>query len=1436
MAALNLGPGVSRVLDPSGTEFVEVIWQQGRPPLDSEYNLMQEMLTGFSRKIVLRGTPSGWLGNDTNSSDVFATNPTWSNWFQYGRQKTGEQKAVQWAVVNGWMLPITGTRTGTPPGSPDDADTWNKIALDPPPLNSGDFRIDFAFLEVWLARVPPNPSTQNKPSASAIYRYGNVEGGFSYLADDLTDPAIGEETTQRIQVQYRIRVQKGLVGFTSYPDGFDPTVVFAQGGVGSPTSYTFTNMRQTLGDPGLWRAGDGSVPAQTALGSADGYSYAIPICAIFRRNGSTWLGDPSPNLNGAFNRNPLAVDRTGVQTFSAVPTLAANLTASGLAATLVASAGLPTPLNPATPVLIQIGDELLQYSTIAGANMTLTARGVYGSRPEAHKSGATITVLSGRPDGLFADQITKTDILDLRHAVSPNGFDYQALLRGNLDKLLKGQLRANWKRTGAGPQGPFNLYQDKLVSLGGGVALGVTRLDGPDDIRTVFSDAAVPQKIDFIIKPGAGGAVPNVSVSWALNLTVPALAQAVAAQFSSGDAVTVPIAQFKAGLPGGDADQVRFLNDGLQHAVVIRIDGEQDPLPSSAYTVTPANPTPSDDLVITFDANFPAATTQQLYVTTHVQYGAGRGVARRPDSFHSAAFLAHSADMLVRPTGVPYQYLPMHCSWAPMWSKFRAAQYKGLIPVTTECYADLGSKTVAFTPFRRMLMPTEFRAIDGTSANADTAFVTGTVMSAAGSTVLTDATASFIVAGVIAGDIVTIPGGPQPGRYVVAIVGATTLTVDRAVLTGTNIVYSIGHSQGVMPLLKLDGTAKWTTTDPLALFSGTTDPTAPRKNIFVTLPRDLVPGWGEYHVPILWADTSPFSEGINYMSLSAKGAGPFADGNQNYVSYASGIDTFSTLSTYNNNPVAGPAGYNTAWTDTGSGKTLAGLRHFTDARGLNRQGLELPPFYGAARLFAVYEAADYYVNGSAYSSTTRAVVAGHATNLLRQNVAGPTFWVEIDADGDSTFILNADCIDISKSPNPIASFAAGNFVIEANLFGFDRGSFDLSQDFRLVLTRERAASQANNGTRSHNVTPAWTTNIVAGPTCVLPGPLTASDSVVLSYSRTPYQGDAWGSQTNYIDIQQNVGSLASGTAFTLTSQPLNQNALTRPNQKSLEVLASVMFTTTLGTGRISGDPGAAPVYDLRDVGYEDPAAYPPVSGVAARPRVLASAFTSDTAIATGTELLGCTERLPMGSLFRDKDFRGGTFTSDSTAPFRYSDASGEGYLGSLAVSSTLEQTEALVDAASFATGAPGNVVVQVDGEQGNYSLLTNFRTFRGGSAFAASGRYPGGEVVGGIDSLLSPTGHTNVLVGMACLVRNTVTSVGASEVSAGDELMLLVCTTVSRLTNTSPHDAMMSIGANGTSEGYSAADLYRIDGRPLLSNNVRVSIDPSTIQLTRKAF
>lgn len=1622
----NYGSGVSRVLDPTATQYTDVILQQGKPPLDAEFNLLQDIAQLTARSVALRGTPSGFLGNETNPRAAFITTGTWSNWFKFGPQPAGELQAVSWAVVNGWLIPVTGTRTGTPPGSPDNTDTYNVIALDPPPSNAGDFRIDFVFLEVWLARVPPNPSTLNKPASSAVYTYGNVEGGMSFLNDDIIDPAIGFETSERVQLQYRIRVVDGLVGLTTNPDGFDPTVVKAQGAATTTTSYIFANMRETLGDPGLWRAGDGT---QNALGTVDGYSYAVPICAVFRRNSVAWNGDPAQNLNGGFNRNPTAVDRTGIATYSTTVTLAADLSPTANVATIVSAANIPLPLSPATPVLIQIGDELLTYTAVTTGvppQITGLVRGTNGSRAELHRAGSTVTVISGRPDGLFSDQVAHTDILDLRHCVNPNGFDYDALLKGNLDKLLRGRLFANWKRTGAGPQGPFCLYQDKITT--GSVSLGVTKLDAFDGIRQVFSDAATFQRVECVCQANSAtlpASITGAGVAFQINISANQTVRATPGFFSPGDVIQVPVAQLKTGLAAGDSDQVRWVFDNDLGAVTIRLDGQTVIVNDALFTVTgstsvgggvfnvvsfggliqiqtatphklqnnqtvivsgvvgvPANGTwsitvqdsthftlttstfagayvsggivqgpnltPADDLVITLGPNFPTINSgatsgpTQLYITLNVLYGPGRGLARRPDSFHSTAFINPSPDILLRPMGVPASNQGTSVTWLPLWQKYRPYTYKRNVPASAECFADLGSKSIVVAPFRRITMASTFVSMDGTAANpwvtqpisgvgfstsptvftdltqnfvtagiafGDTLILTGgpatgryailsvtattltvvspfplppslfpsipytiehvsglvvgTLGSANGSTTFTDTSVNFTTAGVTPNDLLYIHG-VYPGRYTVLSVTTTTLTVERAIFTGTGsptlngIPYVVSHAQGNMPLNASNGiTSKWAKTDPLGLFSGTSQLSAQTKNIYVTLPRSLAPGWGAFYVPTLWEDISPYSQGINFMSLSTGGNSTYSDGDRNYVPYSVSGFSYATFSTLNFGPPITPAPYNDVFSYSAP-LQLCGMRKFTDARGLGRQGLELPPFYGVARLFAVYEANDYHTNHSAYNPTTRAPTGAGATNLLRQNMGpndGPTFWVEIDADGDSTFILNANALDLTRSPNTITSFAAGDFVLEASIFGFDRGSFDTTKEFRLIMTNpdgvngggtglNRKQANDNGATGRYGSGTGTGPNVgahVTGPTSVLPGPATQSDQLVVTYSRTPYQGDAWGSQTNYIDISQNVGPLQTGVAYQLVSTQLQENNLTRPNQKVFEVLASLGFVTTLGTGRISGDAMTNPV-GLRDVGFEDPTAFPPTSPVAPRPVVLIGGFQAEYP-EIGTEYLGATERLPLGALFRDCDFRGGmlgpsnTLGAPTAAPLVYIDSSGlDARTGNLAASHMIEQNEIILDTSTVASGAPSDLLVHVDGEQNNYSLLVNFRTARGGSVFTASGAHPGGEV--GVDQpkIQAPDSHTNALEGRAYLVRNYTTDVGANEVSPGGELMMLIVTNAEELVDTSVHPGFIFIGTNGSGEGYAAADFYRIDGHPMVRDNAKVIVNPSTIVLSRRSM
>jgi len=1071
-------------------------------------------------------------------------------------------------------------------------------------------------------------------------------------------------------------------------------------------------------------------------------------------------------------------------------------------------------------------------------------------------------------------------------------------------------------------------YEDKISAAAAG--LGVTKVDAPDNIRLIFSDSAVQQKVEVLCTPFSAPvvipAIQPVGTAWSLAINAQTTRQRTGNQWDTelatgdglGDRIKIPVAQFKSTVPGADADQIRILNEvpafgaagstaggttftdtsvnfatagvlpgdtlvifqganmgsypvvsvatqsvtisgaltagaGITYevrrgigSIQVRIDGFDDPLPQHRFRVTPLNPTSSDDLVIEFTgAGVPFPTPKTLYITTHIQYGAGRGLSHRPDSLHNISLVNPNADLLVRQSGVPATNFPLSTGWALLWSKYRNTVYKGMLPVTAASYADLGNKTVILTPFRRVSYPATpigVRTQDGSSTNRYSAAVsTGTgTGSSNGTTTFTDGGATFAANGVVAGDVLEINSGLAVGRYRVVSAAVTTLVVDRAIPTAAGITYSVHHTQGLMPLNKRNGvTAKWATTDPLGLFSGSTDPDVNRKNFFVSLPRHLVPGWGEVHAPVLASNGAIFHRGVNFMLQAREGLNTNvtdADHCRQYINYTSNVPlSYASMSTGNFSGLTiVPATYNSTFSF--GGVTHAGAKFFTDQRGLGRQGIELPPFYGIARLWAVYEASDYKANGSSVNPSTREAIGAGAVNLLRTNFQGPVFWVEIDDDGDSTFILNAEALDLTKSPVPIPSFTSKHYVVEASVFGFDRDAFDTSKPFRLVLSRDRTA--ANTGVRATNTDAA-----IFGPVSVVPGPMTASDNALVNFSRTPYGGDPWGSQTNYVDHGYNPGSLTTSVAYQLVSSTLNEASLTRPNQKPLEVLASIGFITSLGTGRFSGDVVPPNSYDFRNVGYEDLTVYPPASGVSPRPKVLMGALTPPAirrfqgsyALDVNPEYVGATDRLPLGALWRDKDFRGDLFANSNRTALLYTNSTGAGNFGSsMARTKLLEQDEVPLLPANVASGQAGDIIVQVDGEQGNYALLTNFRTFRGGSAFTGGGDRPGGEVVTVLDSL-NEAGQ--VLVGRAYLVRNSVTSVGANEASAGDELMLAVITSRLYSAPVEPpiaQSAVASIGTNGSSEGYAAADLYRIEGHPLVMNNIKYTVDPSTINLPKK--
>lgn len=502
----NFGNRVERTLNPDMRQFLTAVFQKKKAPNDFELNLVQQIFDDALRGVVNAYHPSGFLTDPTVSKLDFQTNPAWSNFFFLGNPQDGESSPVVFAFVNGWLVPVVATQNTTA------NDVRNRIRLFPPP--SSEARTDLVFLEVWKALIQPNPSTVNKPSASELYTYGNVEYGQTQLTDDLVG-SLGIETARRVQLQYRLRVVGSGTGFgqgvdlNTYPEGMNDPNVLAQGTSDAPQAgFTFTNMGQELGDPGLWRAGDGSTA--NALGTVDGYVYAIPVAGVRRRNSSTFTAinlSGNPNQTGSLNRNPSALlltdARDGAKTLN-TPTLNAAITPTQTGViqvdNLVDSGFDDTQLNLSN-VFMVIGEEIISLSAVDATTTpgTITiptdGRGRGGSDATRHEIGAEIKFFSARPDGLFADQIVSDDITDLRHSVSPGEWDYQRLLLNNVSALIRNELKTTPKTSGTGDSFGLSVVETDILSADGNTAPPnqTDVVDGPDGIRTIFSDAATLQ-------------------------------------------------------------------------------------------------------------------------------------------------------------------------------------------------------------------------------------------------------------------------------------------------------------------------------------------------------------------------------------------------------------------------------------------------------------------------------------------------------------------------------------------------------------------------------------------------------------------------------------------------------------------------------------------------------------------------------------------------------------------------------------------------------------------------------------------------------------------------------------------------------------------------------------------------------------------------------
>lgn len=304
MSVKNYGPAVSGYLDPDSRNFENAIFQAGKPVLDKELNLNEDIANSSNQAIIKQSIPSGWLMSDPlDTSDHSAAIFAYSG--VGGTPNTLLIPGALVAHVNGWV--ITVQHTGTTGN--------NYLTLPSPPAGTGTQRTDFIFLEVWRRLLSASPSAVGKSVLGKIWQNGNVKtdpanDNTLNFADDLLDVNVGSETTKRVQIQYRLRVVSGIDSF-SHPYGMDDPGVLARSvpataGAPDGNATVFAYARQSFsGDSGLWRAGDGN-PSNT-LGTVDGYMYAIPLMAVNRLNTAAF--NRNTNHRGSAVTAPNATDR-----------------------------------------------------------------------------------------------------------------------------------------------------------------------------------------------------------------------------------------------------------------------------------------------------------------------------------------------------------------------------------------------------------------------------------------------------------------------------------------------------------------------------------------------------------------------------------------------------------------------------------------------------------------------------------------------------------------------------------------------------------------------------------------------------------------------------------------------------------------------------------------------------------------------------------------------------------------------------------------------------------------------------------------------------------------------------------------------------------------------------------------------------------------------
>jgi hypothetical protein len=285
-----------------------VVARQGEPLLDSELNLMQQIVGEKLDRFVHQLALTGWTkapGYPVSSVPYLTSATSDIQWDDAFNTLTFTSDA--WLVAKGMFIHVTNPDLLAPAGGYQ----VNLSGLLPA---AGVVREDLLFIEFWFEEIGPDGIGLTDTASRSILKEGGVGNGVYAQADvneSLVDPLLNIETTRRVQLRWRLRVVEstgsavgGVVSmFPTYAWGLSSstgtpnTAINAMGAnTAAVAGYPFQvvesppSISAPAGSPSylLWRTAVPADPkaAASALKTVDGYSYAVPMLKLIRDSGN----------------------------------------------------------------------------------------------------------------------------------------------------------------------------------------------------------------------------------------------------------------------------------------------------------------------------------------------------------------------------------------------------------------------------------------------------------------------------------------------------------------------------------------------------------------------------------------------------------------------------------------------------------------------------------------------------------------------------------------------------------------------------------------------------------------------------------------------------------------------------------------------------------------------------------------------------------------------------------------------------------------------------------------------------------------------------------------------------------------------------------------------------------------------------------------------